>query len=90
MEMKEVQVVLFLVNYIRKIGNIHHLSLMIMMMMVRLMMIEIHSAAVGIMFLAMNAPKQNVLLQWPFCIKSHSKRKSALVLFGYRPLNVEC
>lgn len=52
--------VLFLVNYIGETGIIHHFSMMIMMMMVRLMMIEIHSAAVGIMFLVTNVPNQNV------------------------------
>lgn len=90
MDMKEVQVVLFLVNYIGEIGIIHHFSTMIMMMMARLMMIEIHSAAVGIMLLVTNVPNQNVSLQWSFCIKSHHKRMSALVLFGYGPLNIEC
>ncbi len=62
MDTEEVQVVLFLVNYVGETGIIHHFSTMIMMMMARLMMIEIHNAAVGIMFLVTNVPNQNVSL----------------------------
>lgn len=78
MEMKEVQVVLFLVNYTGEIGIIHHFSSMIMMTMVRLMMIEICSAAVDIMFVVDECTKSEFITTVAFLHQKPQLKESLL------------